>query len=274
MGRLGLQRPHFPDDGQDVHAFYNFKYNLTIPAFTTFVRGFTALHYVRHFDGFFRFNPTILRPQERALAFMLRGFCMDFSDAQFMGLSLAYGKVYLRQVNHDVRIDTSMEFISDALHFGDQFVRKYCKGCDFHYGQAVQRMSVRMSVEKQEQEDFKNLAFRWKTAKSTADGKSILKKITTKYPQLNNWVDWLKKRAHLVIEAEMKVAKPEDIMLSNPSTDNNLESFHAKFHNIAPRTQLPVFLGVCMFYHSLGGEVPDINSGNRIWACTTTQTAG
>ena len=69
-------------------------------------------------------------------------------------------------------------------------------------------MNVPMSVEKQGQEDFKNLAFKWKTAKNTEDGDAILKKITTKYPQLQHWVDWWKKRTHLVIEAEMKVAKP------------------------------------------------------------------
>ena len=52
---------------------------------------------------------------------------MDFSDAQFMGLALAYGKVYLRPVNHDMRIETNMDFITDALHYGDQFVRAHCK---------------------------------------------------------------------------------------------------------------------------------------------------
>ena len=31
-------------------AFYNYRWHMTIPVFTTFVRGLTALHYARHFE--------------------------------------------------------------------------------------------------------------------------------------------------------------------------------------------------------------------------------
>ena len=37
-------------------AFYNFKWHMTVPVFTTFLRGLTAIHYCRHFNNFFRYS--------------------------------------------------------------------------------------------------------------------------------------------------------------------------------------------------------------------------
>ena len=51
------------------------------------------------------------------------------------------------------------------------------------------------------------------------------------------------------MEADMSLHKPEDIMASYPTTDNNLESFHAHFGHAMPRRHLPLYLGVSMTYH-------------------------
>jgi hypothetical protein len=229
-------------------AFYNYRWHMTIPVFTTFVRGLTALHYARHFDNFFKFCPDILRMVDRDVYFTLRGWCMDFSDAQFIGLSLAYGKFYLRRVHHDIRIEADLKFIGEALNIGDQFVKKYCKGCDFHWGQAVHRMAIKLSADTKLQDDFKFLAFNWQKAKSIQDGQQVVRKIRARYPELAQWVDWWQKRAHLVILAEMTAAKSDDIMRRYPTTDNMLESFHATFQKVVPRDRLPLFLAVVMLY--------------------------
>ena len=174
---------------------------------------------------------------------------MDFSDAQFMGLAIAYGKAYLRFINHDHRLDTDLDFIAAALFIGNQFLKKYCIGCHFHFKQSVQKISVRMSTQPEEQSDFKNLAHRWQTATSVAAGEVFVRKILVKYPQLQYWVDWWKKRAHLIIEAVMKDAKSDDAMLSHPTTNNNIEAFHRVFHHVAAKTHLPLLLAVTLVYH-------------------------
>ena len=221
---------------------------MTIPVFTTFVRGLSALHYARHFDNMFKFCANILRMVDRDVVFMLRGWCMDFSDAQFIGLSLAYGKFYLRRVHHDVRMETDTKFITDALNIGDQFVKKYCKGCDFHWGQAVHRMSIKLTADTKIQDDFKYLAHQWQKATSIPEGQQFVQRLRTRYPELKQWIDWWQKRAHLVILAEMTAAKSEDIMTCYPTTDNLLEAFHSTFQTIIPRDHLPLFIGVKMLY--------------------------
>ena len=60
---------------------------------------------------------------------------------------------------------------------------------------------------------------------------------------------WGRKRAHLIMESVMQLFKPEDIMKTYPSTDNNLEAFHSTFAHAVPRTALPLFLAVSMTYH-------------------------
>ena len=55
-------------------AFYNFKWNLTVPVVTTWLRGLTAMHYARHFDNFFKFNPTVVDERQGKVYLGLRGF--------------------------------------------------------------------------------------------------------------------------------------------------------------------------------------------------------
>jgi hypothetical protein len=47
----------------------------------------------------------------------------------------------------------------------------------------------------------------------------------------------------------MSQEKPEDIMKTYPSTDNNLEAYHSTFHHAVPRKAMPLFLGVSIAYH-------------------------
>jgi hypothetical protein len=47
----------------------------------------------------------------------------------------------------------------------------------------------------------------------------------------------------------MTQVKPEDIMASYPTTNNNIESFHSTFAHAAPRKNVPLYLGVSMAYH-------------------------
>ena len=47
----------------------------------------------------------------------------------------------------------------------------------------------------------------------------------------------------------MSLTKSEDIMKSYPTTNNNIESFHAHFKHAVPRQHLPLFLAVRMAYH-------------------------
>jgi hypothetical protein len=118
--------------------FYNFKWKMTVPVMTTWLRGLTAMHYARHFDNFFKYNPEVIEVRGSDTYFKLKGFCMDFSDAQFIGLGVAYGKLVLRQLNKDLRHDRQLDFLHAARGLGTQFVNKYCKGCSFHFGQSIQ----------------------------------------------------------------------------------------------------------------------------------------
>ena len=90
---------------------------------------------------------------------------MDFT-------ALACDKVYLRQVNHDIRIETNMAFISDALHYGDQFVLAKVVISSMVRGY----MSVRMSVEKQAQEDFRTWRSSGKRLRTLRTGKQSSRK--------------------------------------------------------------------------------------------------
>ena len=77
----------------------------------------------------------------------------------------------------------------------------------------------------------------------------VVAMIDSRFPEAKNWTKWWRKRAHLIMEADMSLHKPEDIMASYPTTDNNLESFHAHFRHAMPRRHLPLYLGVSMTYH-------------------------
>jgi hypothetical protein len=100
----------------------------------------------------------------------LLGFVMDFSDAQFIGLALAYGKMYFRVVHNDRRHDRDPTFLVAARTVGDQFVEKYCKGCEFHYAQSVRRVSMHVSKDEDKTEEFKALAFSWQKAPLESQG--------------------------------------------------------------------------------------------------------
>ena len=90
---------------------------------------------------------------------------MDVSDAQFIGLGVAYGKLILRQLNKkDQRHDRELDFLHAAHGLGAQFVEKYCKGCSFHYGQSIQRVSFHVHTDDAKRKEFKDLAFKWQTA--------------------------------------------------------------------------------------------------------------
>ena len=122
------------------------------------------MHYARHFDSFFKFNPLVVEVREGEVYFRLRGFCMDFSDAQFIGLGVSYGKQVLRQVSKDTRHDRDPEFLDAARGLGKQFVMKYCKGCGFHYAQSIHRVSMHVHTDADKRAEFKKLAFQWQKA--------------------------------------------------------------------------------------------------------------
>ena len=103
-------------------AFYNFKWCMTVPVMSTWLRGLTAMHYCRHFDNFFKYNPDVIVMRGLEIFFQLMGFCMDFSDAQFIGLGIAYGKLFLRLVHKDQRHDNDRAFLLAAREIGEQFV--------------------------------------------------------------------------------------------------------------------------------------------------------
>ena len=73
------------------------------------------MHYARHFDNFFKYNPEVIEVRGSDTYFKLKGFCMDFSDAQFIGLGVAYGKLVLRQLNKDLRHDRQLDFLQGML---------------------------------------------------------------------------------------------------------------------------------------------------------------
>ena len=235
-------------------AFYNFKWHMTVPVFTTFLRGLTAIHYCRHFDNFFHYNPDVVIMREAEVFFQLMGFCMDFSDAQFIGLGIAYGKLFLRLVHKDTRDDRDVDFIKQARHYGDLFVARYCKGCLFHFVQSVRRVSVHVDVDDVKRREFTHLALQWQKAPSTGtpavmSADQVVAKIESQFPAIRKWIKWWKKRAHLIIEGNMALVKPQEIMESKPPTDNNLEAFHSTWYHVIPRTHMPLFLGVALSYH-------------------------
>ena len=206
------------------------------------------------FDNFFKYNPDVVRVREKTTSFQLKGFCMDFSDAQFIGLGLAYGKLFLRGVHKDQRHDFEVAFLSAARPLGEKFVEKYCKGCEFHYAQSVRRVSMHVHVDDCKREEFKALAFKWQKAPiESKDGvpsaNQVVAEIDSKFPLAKTWTKWWRKRAHLIMEADMSLTKSEDIMKSYPTTNNNIESFHAHFKHAVPRQHLPLFLAVRMAYH-------------------------
>ena len=47
----------------------------------------------------------------------------------------------------------------------------------------------------------------------------------------------------------MGLHKPEDIMASYPTANNNIESFHSHFKHTLPRQHLPLYQAVSMTYH-------------------------
>jgi hypothetical protein len=115
--------------------------------------------------------------------------------------------------------------------------------------QAVQRIASRLLTDKDDQATFKHLAKQWQDAESIKAGEVTVRTIEKKFPQMKHWLVWWSKRAHLIINAVMKEHKPLDIMQNYPTTDNTLESFHAKYKHMAPREYLPIFLFVNMIYN-------------------------
>ena len=234
-------------------AFYNFNWGITVPVMTTWLRGLSALHYARHFDNFFKYNACVLTFVLALLTFQLMGFCMDFSDAQFIGLGLAYGKAYLRRVQHDERPDTDPTFIKDARAIGDKFIEKYCKGCEFHFAQSIRKVSFHVTDNEEHRAKFMKLAQDWvdaplESSSGVSSAKQILERLEKKFPKAANWLKWWKKRAHLFVKSTMSLVKPADIMKSYPSTDNNMEAHHATVYRLVPRKELPIYLALNSTY--------------------------
>ena len=191
---------------------------------------------------FFKYNACVLTLALALLTFQLMGFCMDFSDAQFLGLGLAYGKAYLRRVQHDERPDTDPTFIKDARAIGDKFIEKYCKGCEFHFAQSIRKVSFHVTDNEEHRAKFMKLAQDWvdaplESSSGVSSAKQILERLEKKFPKAANWLKWWKKRAHLFVKSAMSLLKPADIMKSYPSTDNNMEAHHATVYRLVPRKQ-------------------------------------
>ena len=185
--------------------------------------------------------------------FQLKGFCMDFSDAQFIGLGVAFGKLVLRQVHKDLRHDAEPSFVNAARVIGESFVKKYCKGCFFHYTQSVRRVSMHVHADDEKRTEFRYLARKWQKAPvDSKDGaqsaNQVVAEIERKFPSALHWTKWWKKRAHLIMEADMSLHKPDDVMKEYPSTNNNIESFHSHFAHAVPRQYLPLFMAVGAAY--------------------------
>ena len=102
----------------------------------------------------------------------------------------------------------SLTPVEEAL----QFVRRYCKGCKFHYGQSVNRVSMHVHTDEDKRALFKKLAWEWQSA--PAKGKEGVKSasqvvayIEKTFSLALKWTTWWKKRSHLIIAADMSASK-------------------------------------------------------------------
>ncbi len=70
----------------------------------------------------------------------------------------------------------------------------------------------------------------------------------------------------MFVKSAMSLVKPADIMKSYPSTDNNMEAYHATLYRLVARTEMPIYLALNSTYcfaknteaHALG-----IKNGTR-----------
>jgi hypothetical protein len=113
---------------------------------------------------------------------------------------------------------------------------------------------MHVHTDENKRNEFTKLAWEWKSAPLKAkegarSAAQVVAKIDKKFPLAKNWTKWWKKRAHLIIESDMTNAKFEDFMKTFPTTNNNLEAFHATFGFAVPSSRLPMFLAVSMTYH-------------------------
>ena len=59
---------------------------------------------------------------------------MEFSDAQFIGLGVAYGKLVLRQLNKDQRHDRDLDFLHAARGLGASLWKSTARDAVFTMG--------------------------------------------------------------------------------------------------------------------------------------------
>ena len=142
--------------------------------------------------------------------------------------------LFLRLMHNDKRDDRDPAFIDAARWIGEQFVRRYCKGCKFHYGQSVNRVSMHVHTDEDKRALFKKLAWEWQSApakgkEGVKSASQVVAKIEKTFSLALNWTTWWKKRSHLIIAADMSASKLEDFLKAAPSTNNNIEAFHATF---------------------------------------------
>jgi len=131
-------------------TMYNFRLRRTIPLLFTFVKYANAQAFAKHFETLFNYFD-VLCPE--TFEFKLQGFMLDYSDAQILGLEVALGMYALKRKGNVMPQD-SAEFLKLSRARGVEFSNKYCKGCDFHYAQSVDRVSRRVDGDVKE---FKKL---------------------------------------------------------------------------------------------------------------------
>ena len=101
-----------------------------------------------------------------------------------------------------------------------------------------------VTADEDERKKFKSLVRKWKEAKTLDKGKKISKTIVDQFPLAENWVAWWRKRQHLIMPAAIAEAKPESMLPYQPTTNNNIESYHRTFKSVTRRRNMPIYMAV------------------------------
>jgi hypothetical protein len=232
---------------------------VTVPVFTTWQRRLHAAAYAIQWENVFLYGK-ILTPNGTVL---IAGFVLDFSDAQRLGLQIAYGRhlarfegAQLPRISHDEAADRRHAEKGKSI-------LNYVKGCAFHWGQSTNRVA-RIAVPLGQEAVWNKLVKKLMDRDLTVVvWKDTWKQIVKKFPKCQKWAKWWMHpdRAWMAFPC-MKNQTPE-WKLNAPSTNNNAEAFNRDEQRMMS-TYMPVAVSVLsthVYAHNVRMDYHAVESG-------------
>ena len=142
----------------------------------------------------------------------------DFSLAQAEGFKQAYVNFVTESTEKGRRDHLSINVLREQA-------TEMIKGCKFHFGQSVERVTrSRVIISKESEAQFKSLCFQMISAQTQELAQQSINRICEKWPQMMRWLNWwLQESVARMLFACFRDNERHWLTTSNPSESFNVD---------------------------------------------------